>query len=41
MGFIVGDALGVPLEFIQRELLQGNQITEMIGYGAHDVPKGS
>src|SRR5690554_2213088 len=30
-GFIVGDALGVPVEFISREVLKKNKITDMIG----------
>ena len=41
IGLAVGDALGVPLEFMIRERLQENIITDMIGYGSHDVPKGT
>lgn len=41
IGHAVGDALGVPAEFIPREKLQKHPITDMIGYGSHDVPKGS
>ena len=41
MGFIVGDAMGVPTEFAMREKLFANPVTEMIGYGSHPVPAGS
>lgn len=41
IGLIVGDAMGVPLEFYKREILMQNPTTEMKGYGSHDVPKGS
>ena len=41
MGFIVGDAMGVPTEFCMREKLMQNPIKEMIGYGSHPVPAGS
>lgn len=41
MGFIVGDAMGVPTEFCMREKLMQNPVTKMIGYGSHPVPAGS
>lgn len=41
LGLTIGDAMGVPLEFCMREKLMENPTTEMIGYGSHDVPKGS
>lgn len=41
MGFAVGDALGVPVEFLNRDLLQRNPIKEMVGYGSHKVPEGT
>lgn len=41
IGFIVGDALGVPVEFSLREELEENPITKMEGYGFHDVPAGT
>ena len=41
LGLIVGDALGVPLEFKSREQLMNNPTTEMIGYGSHNVPAGT
>lgn len=40
IGLAVGDAMGVLLEFCTREKLIQNPITEMIGYGTHNVPKG-
>ena len=40
-GFIVGDALGAYCEFQNRETLLQNPVTEMKGYGAHDVPEGT
>lgn len=41
IGHAVGDALGVPAEFIPREKLKKHPVTDMIGFGSHDVPKGS
>ena len=41
IGLAVGDAMGVPLEFCIREKLMQHPTTEMLGYGSHDVPKGS
>lgn len=41
IGLAVADAMGVPLEFCNREALQANITTEMKGYGSHPVPKGS
>lgn len=41
IGLAVGDAMGVPTEFCTRKELMQNPITEMLGYGSHDVPKGS
>lgn len=40
IGFAIGDAMGVPNEFCLREKLMENPVTEMVGYGSHDVPKG-
>lgn len=40
IGFAIGDALGVPVEFKSREELIQYPIVEMIGYGSHKVPKG-
>ena len=41
IGLAIGDAMGVPLEFCIRERLMKNPTTEMLGYGSHNVPKGS
>jgi ADP-ribosyl-[dinitrogen reductase] hydrolase len=41
IGLVIGDAMGVPLEFCKREDLIKNPTTTMKGYGSHDVPKGS
>jgi len=41
LGFVVGDALGVPAEFLSRTELKENPITDMIGYGTHDQPAGT
>lgn len=41
LGFVVGDALGVPAEFLSRMELKENPITDMIGYGTHDQPAGT
>ena len=41
IGFAVGDALGVPVEFLNRGLLQKHPLKEMIGYGSHGVPEGT
>lgn len=41
MGVVVGDSLGVPVEFKTRKILKANPITDMIGYGTFNLPKGS
>ena len=41
MGFAIGDALGVPVEFLNRDLLQRHPVKDMIGYGTHNVPEGT
>ena len=40
-GAIVADALGVPVEFKDRALLKKKPVTDMIGYGTYNLPKGS
>lgn len=40
-GAIVADALGVPVEFKDRGYLKKNPVTDMIGYGTYNLPKGS
>lgn len=39
-GFVIGDAMGVPVEFEDREKLMESPVTNMLGYGSYDVPKG-
>ena len=41
IGLVVGDALGVPVEFQSRESLRMNPVKDMIGHGAHNQPAGS
>ena len=41
IGFIIGDALGVPAEFIGRATLKNSPITDMEEYGTHYQPKGT
>lgn len=38
MGLVVGDALGVPVEFQKRDTYK---ITDMIGYGTYNQPPGT
>lgn len=40
-GAIVGDALGVPVEFTSREERRRNPVTDMRGYGTHQQPPGT
>ena len=41
LGFIVGDALGVPVEFNSRYILEKRPVVDMIGYGTYNVPVGT
>ncbi|MEL7604200.1 MAG: ADP-ribosylglycohydrolase family protein [Bacillota bacterium] len=40
-GLAVADALGVPVEFTDREKLKENPVTDMRGNGTHHQPKGT
>ena len=40
-GVAIGDALGVPVEFNQREYLDRNPVTDFIGYKSHNQPPGT
>ncbi len=40
-GAVIGDALGVPVEFVDRATLKGNPVTGMREYGSHHQPKGT
>lgn len=41
MGMVIGDALGVPVEFSSRNKMQEHPVLDMTGYGAYPVPAGS
>jgi len=41
LGVIVGDALGVPVEFKPRKELKQNPVTGMTGYGTYNQPPGT
>ena len=41
IGHAVGDALGVPVEFCEREELDESPLSDMMGYGTYDVPAGA
>ena len=40
-GIATGDALGVPVEFLSRETLAKDPISDMIGFGSHNQPPGT
>lgn len=40
-GSLVGDALGVPVEFKDRATVQANPVTGMRGFGSHNQPVGT
>ena len=41
LGFVIGDAIGVPVEFLSREELAKDPVTSMRGYGSHHVEAGT
>jgi ADP-ribosylglycohydrolase len=41
MGVCIGDALGVPVEFKNRDYLKRFPVTEMQEFGSHNQPKGT
>lgn len=41
LGHAIGDAMGVPVEFVSRERLSVHPVTGFKGYGAHQVPAGT
>jgi len=41
LGLVVGDALGVPVEFQPREYLKEHPVTNMTGYGTYNQPPGT
>ena len=40
-GFVVGDALGVPVEFYSRRELEDDPVVDMKEYGTYNQPKGT
>ena len=40
LGLAIGDALGVPYEFISRNIIKNNPCKDMIGYGTHNKKAG-
>jgi ADP-ribosyl-[dinitrogen reductase] hydrolase len=40
-GSVVGDALGVPVEFQDRATLRSNPVENMRGFGSHNQPPGT
>ncbi|WP_299245427.1 ADP-ribosylglycohydrolase family protein [uncultured Aquimarina sp.] len=40
-GVAVGDALGVPYEFLDRDQMDKRPARDMIGYGTHNQPEGT
>jgi ADP-ribosyl-[dinitrogen reductase] hydrolase len=41
LGLAVGDALGVPVEFIERHVRRRDPVTGLRGYGTHGQPAGT
>lgn len=41
MGLIVGDALGMPVQFISRKELKSRPVKTMEGYGTYNLPPGT
>ena len=41
LGLAVGDALGVPVEFLPRRKLRWSPVVEMRAYGTHNQPAGT
>lgn len=41
LGLVIGDAMGVPIEFMDREVLLAKPVTRMLGYGNFEIDKGN
>jgi len=41
MGVVVGDALGMPVQFVDRARLKKNPVKTMEGYGTYNMPPGT
>ena len=40
-GLAIGDAVGVPVEFVQPHLLKEHPVTDMLSGGSHEQPLGT
>lgn len=40
-GHAIADAMGVPVEFLDRDDLRKNPVIDYLGYGSHPVPAGT
>jgi ADP-ribosyl-[dinitrogen reductase] hydrolase len=40
-GLVIGDSLGVPVEFKSRDYLRQYPLTDMIGFGTYNQPEGT
>ena len=40
-GVAVGDALGVPVEFVSRQAIAENPVIDMLAYGTYNLPAGT
>lgn len=41
MGVVIGDVLGMPVQFVHREQLKNTPITQVEGYGTYNMPPGT
>ncbi|BDS11562.1 ADP-ribosylglycohydrolase family protein [Aureispira anguillae] len=41
LGLAIGDALGLPVEFIERKYLKENPVKDFTEFGTHNQPKGT
>ncbi len=41
MGVVIGDALGCPVQFVNREELARGPVEDMEGYGTYNMPEGT
>ena len=41
MGVVIGDALGCPVQFIERAELASGPVDDMEGYGTYNMPEGT
>lgn len=41
MGLVVGDALGMPVQFVDRDELKKHPVETMEGYGTYNMPPGT